>query len=256
MYNPDYSTYRSQIRNLNPNLQETEIYSMWKSVMEPGWNVQTSPAPGYDGQYHFIYLTECLEDHRIYAGKHSTYDLADGYQGSGYEVRDGLALGKKYRTTPLEFFKSSQDAYSAEAMLVNPAFLRSPLVLNKVPGGMNVEPKKDAESRKKDIPDPPPQKPSPYRSTTKTVGKRKKGTTFSELKVPPGDVIEYVKNSNVKPEVLNDWEVKWEGEKFTLTALMKVLNGGIFSGNPLNFFVWKGKNLGDIQKELKGEKKV
>ena len=250
MYNPDYSTYRSQIRNLNPDLQETEIYSMWKSVMEPGWNVQTSPAPGYDGQYHFIYLTECLEDHRIYAGKHSTSDLEDGYQGSGYEVRDGLALGKKYRTTPLEFFKSSQDAYSAEAMLVNSAFLRSPLVLNRVPGGMSDE---DGKPKKNDIPDPAvPQKPSPYRS----VRKGKKGTTFSELGVPVGDEIEYVKNSNVRPVVLNDWKVKWEDEDFSLTALMKVLNGGIFSGNPLNFFLWKGKNLGEIQKELKEGKKV
>ena len=253
MIEPDYSTFRKLMKHMQPEMSEVDVYQRWKGVMEPGWNVQTSPAPGYDDQYHFVYLTECLDDGRIYLGKHSTYDLNDGYQGSGYEVRDGLALGKKYKTTPLEFFKTSDDAYSAEAMLVNSAFLRSPLVLNRVPGGMSDEDGQPREKKKNDIPDLPavPQKPTPYRSGRKS----KKGTTFSELGVPVGEEIEYVKNSNIRPVVLNDWKVKWEDEDFSLTALMKVLNGGIFSGNPLNFFLWKGKNLGEIQKGLKDDKK-
>ena len=137
---PDYSTYRLQLKSLKPDLDEKQIYQMYNGVMKPGRRTQTTPYLAEDGYYHGLYLTECLDDGRIYVGKHSTNNLDDGYQGSGYEISDGKNLGKKFRTTWLEFFDSSDQAYVAEKGIVNANFIRNQkLVMNHVLGGKHLD---------------------------------------------------------------------------------------------------------------------
>ena len=245
MIEPDYSTFRKLMKHMQPEMSEVDVYQRWKGVMEPGWSVQTKAVPGYDGEYHILYLSECVEDGRIYVGKHSTVDLNDGYQGSGYEVRDAISLGKKFKTTPLEFFKTSDEAFLAEKMLVNSSFIRSPNVLNRVLGGK-------AEDSYDKKPVAPTEKQSPkvtvFRETTKKV---RRGDPFSVLGVKVGGELIYVKNSKVKCKVVDEWEVEWNGKNMGLSKMLSEVQGYRFSGNPLNMFTYKGKNLGEIQKELK-----
>lgn len=245
MIEPDYSTFRKLMKHMRADISETEVYQMWKGVMEPGWSVQTKAAPGYDGHYHLLYLSECLDDGRIYVGKHSTLDLSDGYQGSGYEVRDAISLGKKFKTTPLEFFKTSDEAYLAEKLLVNSSFLRSPNVLNRVLGGKS-EDSYDAQPVTQEV--KTVQKVDVYRANGKKKGK---GDPFSALGVKVGDELTYVKDSNVKCKAVNEWAVEWNGKNMGLSDMLSEVQGFKFSGNPLNMFMHNGKNLGEVQKALK-----
>lgn len=239
MYNPDYSTYRSQMKNLNPDLQETEIYSMWKSVMEPGWNVQTSPAIGVDGLYHFLYITERLDDGKIYVGKHSTRDLNDGYQGSGYDIQDGIKLGKRFKTTKLHFFKTENEAYAAEKNIVNLPFINSKYVLNHVGGGIS------------DKPDPPSivKKVDSGVSVVRSV--KGNAWSFSRLNVPVGSILVWEKDKSKTCVVMDDWTVEYDGKKMNLPTLDKLLGNGIsYCKNTLNSFSFNGKTLAELKEQI------
>ena len=46
-------------------------------------NNSISPIKGEDGRYHYIYLITNKVNGKYYKGVHSTFDLNDGYLGSG-----------------------------------------------------------------------------------------------------------------------------------------------------------------------------
>jgi hypothetical protein len=248
---PDYSTYRLQLKSLKSDLDEKQIYQMYNGVMRPGRSTQTTPYLAEDGLYHCIYLTECLDDGRIYIGKHSTSDLGDGYQGSGYEIADGKVMGKKFKTTVLEFFDSSDQAYVAEKGLVNVNFIRNQkLVMNHVLGGKSHV---DGSSADKDE-SAKPAIQNPDRSTSSV---RRKASTFSDLNVPFGDFITVDEDPTIKFKVVDDWNVLGPGSKIMkLGPALRGLSLKEAYKNPLNAVSYKGRNLGEIQKELKDGKKA
>ena len=245
---PDYSTYRLQLKSLKPDLDEKQIYQMYNGVMKPGRSTQTTPYLAEDGYYHGLYLTECLDDGRIYVGKHSTNNLDDGYQGSGYEIADGKNLGKKFRTTWLEFFDSSDQAYVAEKGIVNANFIRNQkLVMNHVLGGRHlddVKPASKPESAKK--PEPfMPQNPD----RVEVKGMRKRGSSFADLGAKPGMSVSFVEDATKTFKVLDDWHVEFNGKSAMLKQVIPHLTKRVYK-NPLAAFNFKGRNLAVIQKEL------
>ena len=74
--------------------------------------------------------------------------------------------------------------------------------------------------------------------------------TFKLLGIPKGATLEYVSDPNVKATVLDsDSNVQYNGEKYTLSGLVKHLkNGGTWQGG--KFFKYKGEVLTDIRKRL------
>ena len=252
MIEPDYSTYRAQLKSLKPSFTEQEIYQWYRGMTSSGWSVQTTPARGHDGKYHYLYISvgeeinknTGLED--SYIGVHNNDTMDDGYQGSGYDFQAQKELGKKFKTYPLEFFKTEDEAFIAEKEIVNDAFLHSPYVLNRVLGGQREDfSRKEAtmstiEKTKK--------VPTPFRPAVKTS---RRGTSFSNLGAPVGATLDYVKDASIKVKVVDDWNVRYNGEKLGLSATITKITGLPFKGNPLNFFTHNGKNLGDIQRGLK-----
>lgn len=256
---PDYSTYRLQLKSLKPELDEKQIYQMYNGVMKPGRSTQTTPYIADDGYYHGLYLTECLDDGRIYVGKHSTMDLDDGYQGSGYEIADGKNLGKKFKTTWLEFFDSSDQAYVAEKGIVNSNFIRNQkLVMNHVLGGKHLDDNakhldddvklsstRQPESAKKTEPLFKSQNPD----RVERKGMRKRVSTFSDLGAKPGSFIAFVEDSSNTFKVLDDWHVDFNGKQVMLKQVIPHLTKREYK-NPLAAFNLNGRNLAVIQKEL------
>ena len=253
---PDYSTYRLQLKSMKPDLDEKQIYQMYNGVMKPGRSTQTTPYLAEDGYYHGLYLTECLDDGRIYIGKHSTDNLDDGYQGSGYEINDGKNLGKKFKTTWLEFFDSSDQAYVAEKGIVNANFIRNQkLVMNHVLGGKHLDEKKDLDEKKPEVVKTefskkvePFKTPNPDRIEGK--GGKKRGSTFSDLGLHPGDWISFIEDESKKFKVVDDWHVDHNGRALMLKRILPSLTKK-FYGNPLSAFTYNGKCLAVIQKELR-----
>ena len=252
---PDYSTYRLQLKSLKPDLDEKQIYQMYNGVMKPGRRTQTTPYLAEDGYYHGLYLTECLDDGRIYVGKHSTNNLDDGYQGSGYEISDGKNLGKKFRTTWLEFFDSSDQAYVAEKGIVNANFIRNQkLVMNHVLGGKHLDDAKHLDEVKTSATKPESaKKPELFKpqnpDRVEVKGMRKRGSSFPDLGAKPGSSVSFVEDATKTFKVLDDWHVEFNGKKVLLKQVIPHLTKREYK-NPLAAFNFKGGNLAVIQKEL------
>jgi hypothetical protein len=89
--------------------------------------------------YMFLYLykIENLIDGKYYIGVHKTYNLEDGYFGSGKRLH--LAIEKhgkeNFRKTILEFFDTEEAMFSAEASIVNEEFVKDKLTYNMKVGG-------------------------------------------------------------------------------------------------------------------------
>jgi hypothetical protein len=71
-----------------------------------------APFAGTDGKYHRLYITfnACGE---YYVGKR-TGDVNDGYQGSGYKLREMMEEGIEFHTVHVAFFESDKEAFEAE----------------------------------------------------------------------------------------------------------------------------------------------
>lgn len=87
--------------------------------------------------YHIVYLTENTITGMIYVGVHSTYNLEDGYIGSGHRlIRAIKKYGKSaFKRTILHFCLSSEDAYKFEEVIVDRAFVTNPKTYNVKTGG-------------------------------------------------------------------------------------------------------------------------
>jgi hypothetical protein len=88
-------------------------------------------------KYHYIYKTTNIKNGKFYVGMHSTYNLNDGYLGSGTELRRSIRRNGKenFNIEFLEFFDSREDLINKEKELVNEQLLKNPMCMNLKPGG-------------------------------------------------------------------------------------------------------------------------
>lgn len=75
--------------------------------------------------YHIIYLTTNLVNNKIYVGKHSTYNLEDGYLGSGSNIIRAIKkyVKEKFKREVLYCCLSAKDAIQIEILIVNKSFI-------------------------------------------------------------------------------------------------------------------------------------
>lgn len=88
-------------------------------------------------RYHFLYKSTNLINGKFYVGIHSTYNLKDGYLGSGKRLKRAV---KKYgeenfKCEILEFFESREEVLLREKEIVNEQLINDPLCMNLKPGG-------------------------------------------------------------------------------------------------------------------------
>lgn len=88
-------------------------------------------------KYFYIYKTTNLVNGKYYIGMHSTYNLDDGYMGSGKNIRKVIKIeGKQnFKTEILEFYNSAEDCSLRENEIVNKILLKDNLCYNIVLGG-------------------------------------------------------------------------------------------------------------------------
>jgi hypothetical protein len=93
-------------------------------------------------RYHYLYKTTCLINNRFYYGIHSTYNLKDGYLGSGAAIRKSIwKYGKENHVKEIvEFFKNREDLCKRESQIVNEDLLKNENCMNLILGGGNILP--------------------------------------------------------------------------------------------------------------------
>lgn len=84
-----------------------------------------------------MYKTTNVITKEFYIGVHSTYNLNDGYLGSGVKLwRKIQEYGRdKFEKEILEFFETPENKFNREKELVNKEMLQDPLCMNLVKGG-------------------------------------------------------------------------------------------------------------------------
>ena len=263
----NYALYRHQIKKMNPNIDEKEIYSNWHELAFGKWTVQKSPVIGYDGNYHYLYLSE-RDDGKIYIGKHSTKNLNDGYVGSGIEVVESINNGHTFKKTVLEYFKNSNAAFEEERKVVNNRMLNESCdyVLNHSIGGKNYVAstihsctespssgvKNTDNEDKKFLNECLTIASSTISHTTPTTvncAKKPKYYTFTMLGAKPGDEIVFLDNDNIVCKVVDDRTVTYQGQKYSLFSLAKKVSDISFK-NSLDVWKFNGKVLSQIRDEM------
>ncbi len=88
-------------------------------------------------KYHYIYKTTNLKNGKFYLGMHSTYNLNDGYLGSGTILRRSIRRNgpENFKIEYLEFFDNRTDLANRERELVNEDLLKDPMCMNLKTGG-------------------------------------------------------------------------------------------------------------------------
>jgi hypothetical protein len=88
-------------------------------------------------QYHFLYKTTNLLNNKYYIGVHSTYNLDDGYLGSGTKLRRSInKYGKEnFKIQILEFFENRDELVEAEKRMVTESLVADKMCMNLKPGG-------------------------------------------------------------------------------------------------------------------------
>ena len=88
--------------------------------------------------YHIVYLTTNLVNNKMYVGVHSTYDLNDGYLGSGKALK--LAIKKygeeSFKREILHFCLNAEDAYQIESKIIDEHFINRNDTYNIKLGGI------------------------------------------------------------------------------------------------------------------------
>jgi group I intron endonuclease len=87
--------------------------------------------------YYLVYLTRNLVNNKIYVGVHSTWNLDDGYLGSGDKLK--LAVKKygkeNFNRIILHYCYNEQQAYEIESQIVDTYFINRKDTYNIVLGG-------------------------------------------------------------------------------------------------------------------------
>ena len=88
--------------------------------------------------YHIVYLTTNQVNNKIYVGVHSTYNLDDGYIGSGTTFKKAIKkYGKQhFNRTILYICLDAIDAYFIEECIVDSQFINRKDVYNTTLGGV------------------------------------------------------------------------------------------------------------------------
>lgn len=88
-------------------------------------------------RYHFLYRTTNLVNDKYYYGVHSTYNLLDGYLGSGKRLKRAVEKygAENFKIEILEFFESREEVLKREKEVVNETCLQDPLCMNLQTGG-------------------------------------------------------------------------------------------------------------------------
>lgn len=83
--------------------------------------------------WHYCYKIYHPQSNTTYIGKHSTDDLGDGYRGSGFRLVN-IPIDEMIFEI-LSFHDTEDAAYDMESLLVTRETVKSPFVLNVIPGG-------------------------------------------------------------------------------------------------------------------------
>lgn len=88
---------------------------------------------------HFIYKTTNTKNNKYYIGRHSTYNIDDGYLGSGIGILNAIEkYGKENfkREILLETF-TSEDLWEFEKIFITDEMINDPMCYNMTYGGKN-----------------------------------------------------------------------------------------------------------------------
>lgn len=87
---------------------------------------------------YFVHKTTNLKNGKFYIGVHETFNLNDGYLGSGKVLRNSIYFhGKEnFKREILEFCKDKQTMYQKEKELVSEELVNDSNCMNLVPGGI------------------------------------------------------------------------------------------------------------------------
>jgi len=88
--------------------------------------------------YHIVYLTTNKVNNKIYVGVHSTYNLNDGYIGSGKILLKAIKKHRKenFTRTILHFAYDKAHAYTIESQIVDVWFVKRKDTYNTFLGGV------------------------------------------------------------------------------------------------------------------------
>lgn len=89
-------------------------------------------------QFHYVYQITNLVNNKIYIGVHQTYNLDDGYKGSGLQIIRAIQKygENNFKKDILFFFDSREESLAKEAEIVNEDFLKRKDTYNIVKGGV------------------------------------------------------------------------------------------------------------------------
>jgi hypothetical protein len=88
-------------------------------------------------KYHFIYKTTNLINDKYYIGMHSTYNLDDGYMGSGLRIKKSLEKygNENHKVEILEFSTNRETLKEREKEIISEDILKDKMCMNLQPGG-------------------------------------------------------------------------------------------------------------------------
>ncbi|MBQ6480369.1 MAG: DUF2924 domain-containing protein, partial [Anaerolineaceae bacterium] len=75
---------------------------------------------------------------------------------------------------------------------------------------------------------------------------------FSMCNIAPGEEIEYCYKPEIKCTVVDDKQVEYQGQKYSLSALAQILTGSKWSVAGPRYFKYKGEWLNDIRHRMEG----
>jgi group I intron endonuclease len=87
--------------------------------------------------YHYIYKTTNLINMQYYIGMHSTFNIEDGYLGSGKKINYSIRKYgiENFKREILEFHLTREELIIAEIKIVNSDLIKDPLCMNLRTGG-------------------------------------------------------------------------------------------------------------------------
>ena len=101
------------------------------------------------------------------------------------------------------------------------------------------EAQKQAEETAKEIDDEHKERLAPFR--------------FSLCNIAPGEEIEYCNNPEIRCKVIDEKQVEYQGQKYSLSALAQILTGSKWSVAGPRYFKYKGEWLNDIRRRMEND---